>query len=295
MSNKHNKGNKGNKGNKIYKEKLSAEVGKVLNEIPEIKIADTKDDDDLDIIEEINDPDEIDDPKEIFDPIDEDKPDEDKPDEDKPDEDKPDEDKPDEDKPDEDKAIIDDDGISILQAQIAEQELLEAQLKAKRKAIKLLAETVLTPERYQRILDSHIDKIQLAQATFDTVAPEFYLRRDELRAAEQAKEDFVKLYGSRKIQHRDGKKIGARWADTLTKTNDTLVVETTLKDHQGKFSYDLPVSPQKEILIQSWKDLRHGFIDFFDGKDDKARDLMLRAELSNIKPKIIKAGLVFID
>ena len=275
MSNKHNKGNKGNKGNKIYKEKLSAEVGKVLNEIPEIKIADTKDDDDLDIIEEINDPDEIDDPKEIFDPIDEDK--------------------PDEDKPDEDKAIIDDDGISILQAQIAEQELLEAQLKAKRKAIKLLAETVLTPERYQRILDSHIDKIQLAQATFDTVAPEFYLRRDELRAAEQAKEDFIKLYGSRKIQHRDGKKIGARWADTLTKTNDTLNVETELKDHQGKFSYDLPVSPQKEILLQAWKDLRKGFIDFFDGEDDKVMNLTLRGKLSGIHDKIIKAGLVFID
>jgi len=256
MSHNKHKDNK-DKDNKVYKGKLSNEVGKIIDEIPEIKVvpaaeepkADTKAED-----------------TKAETPI---------------------------------KGYTDEEieteEIADLQAQIAEQELLESQLKAKRKAIKLLAETVLTPERYQRILDSHIDKIQLAQATFDTVAPEFYLRRDELRAAEQAKEDFIKLYGSRKIQHRDGKKIGARWADTLTKTNDTLNVETELKDHQGKFSYDLPVSPQKEILLQAWKDLRKGFIDFFDGEDDKVMNLTLRGKLSGIHDKIIKAGLVFID
>ena len=255
MSHNKHKDNK-DKDNKVYKGKLSNEVGKIIDEIPEIKVV-------------------------------------------------PDEPKADEPKADEPKADthikgytdeeIETEEIADLQAQIAEQELLESQLKAKRKAIKLLAETVLTPERYQKMLDNHLGKIDAAQIAFDELAPDFYRAKRNLTEAINLKDDFIKLYGSRKIQHRDGKKIGARWADTLTKTNDTLVVETTLKDHQGKFSYDLPVSPQKEILQQAWKDLRHGFIDFFDGEDDKVMNLTLRGKLSGIHDKIIKAGLVFID
>ena len=228
-----------------------------------------------------------------------------KPDESKPDESKPDESKPDESKPiDQDEANSEeleeglDKGIASLQAQIAEQELLESQLKAKKKAIKLLAETVLTPERYQRMLDDHLGKIDAAQIAFDELAPGFYEARSKLTAATELKNDFVKLYGARKIQHKQGKAIGKRWGDNLTRTNDTLTVETTLRDHEGKFSYDLPVSPQKEILQQAWKDLRAGFIDFFDGAEpelDARHHEYLRSKLSTIKSNIARKGLVFID
>lgn len=184
------------------------------------------------------------------------------------------------------------DQIDLLQEFIAQEEDLKAALKAAKEKTRALANTVLTSERYQQILESHEAKIKAATTALDAVSKPYFIARDQLDTANVNKINFCKLYGRRGTGTGTGKGQSGNgnglWEQLITVKDKFLTISLQYQGISDRFEGTLPLDPEdsKMLGISSWLAFRTKMVGHFKDRDPKLdadQNLLLRAKLSSVK------------
>ena len=181
--------------------------------------------------------------------------------------------------------------LKALQGCIEQENQLKEALKAAQERTKALANTVLTSERYQELLENLEKNIKTATEKLEEVSPAYFTARQELDQANIAKISFCKLYGKRaghKTNNGAGNNGNMKWLQLITVKKKFLTISLQYDGIVERFEGILPIDPEEPKILasSSWLAFRTNMVNFFSHKTtelDADSHLLLRAKLSSVK------------